>query len=175
MDTIYWITFGPRRKKPQTTNITFPGTKRDLAESILHILCIHWDAFEYGDGTAQVFDNLEQDIYSEIACYLLQKYYGAEIQPKPTPTLDEYGDDLDPERGRDEVDLYDIWNSKQAFFPGFEVNCDLAQTLLNPELRAGINHRRYRPGLAYEIHKMTLHGFENHEPCRQIYKQLGAL
>ena len=48
------------------------------------------------------------------------------------------------------------------FFPAEEIETDLADCLLNPELAAGINHRRYKPGLAQEIHRMTLHGFENY-------------
>ncbi|WP_010480635.1 hypothetical protein [Acaryochloris sp. CCMEE 5410] len=149
---VYWITFGPRINKPTETNITFPGTKLDLVESILHILSIHWDAWEYGRNAIQDFPNLEEAIFSEHVCYLLQKYYGATHQPN-----------VDPEAELDEIDLYDVWNWKHLFFSDEETHTDLADCLLNPELMAGINHRRYKPGLALEVHAMTLQGFEDYE------------
>ncbi|MGR3277107.1 hypothetical protein ACSYAD_18555 [Acaryochloris marina NIES-2412] len=148
-DTVYWITFGPCCNKPQTTNLTFPGSKSDLVESILYILKIHWTAREYGENAVQRFPNLEEMIFPEQVCYLLQKFYGAENEPNPQGELDE-------------IDLYDVWNWKHLFFSDEETRTDLADCLLNPELMAGINHRRYKPGLAQEIHRMTLHGFENY-------------
>lgn len=149
---VYWLTFGPRINKPTETNIKFPGTKLDLVESILHILSIHWDAWEYGRNAIQDFPNLEEAIFSEHVCYLLQKYYGATHQPN-----------VDPETELDEIDLYDVWNCKHLFFSDKETHTDLADCLLSPELMAGINHRRYKPGLALEVHAMTLQGFEDYE------------
>lgn len=162
-NTVYWITFGPRINKPQTTNIIFPGTKRELVESILHVLVLHWHAWRFGDESIQNFPHLEEIIRSEQVCYLLQKYYSATFQPEPPPILDENGGETDIERGRDEVDLYDVWNWKHLFFSERETRTDLAKCLLNPELMAGINHRRYKPGLAHEVYAMTLHGFESIE------------
>ncbi|ABW31489.1 hypothetical protein [Acaryochloris marina] len=159
---VYWITFGPRINKPTETNITFPGTKLDLVESILHILSIHWDAWEYGRNAIQDFPNLEEAIFSEHVCYLLQKYYGATHQPN-----------VDPETELDEIDLYDVWNWKHLFFSDEETYTDLADCLLNPELMAGINHRRYKPGLALEVHAMTLHGLDNYE--RYVNTPKGSL
>ena len=70
MNTIYWITFGPCTKKSQTTNIQFPGSKRDLIESILHILRLHWAAWEYGEDAIQAFPDLEEIIFlSKSAIY----------------------------------------------------------------------------------------------------------
>lgn len=147
--TIYWITFGPCKQKSQTTNIQFPGSKRDLTEAILYILSLQWDAWEFGEDAIQKFPNLEEVIFPEQVCYLLQKFYDATNEPNP-------------QSERIEIDLYDVWNLKRMFFPAEEIETDLAECLINPELMAGINHRRYKPGLAQEVYRMTLHGFENY-------------
>lgn len=137
---------------PANTKFTFSGTLIELYESIQHLLYLHAEAYEYSVEAVQEFPHVEEILLPEQCCYLLGKYYGI-TQVVNIPSGIEIN----------RIDLNAIWHWYWFTDPEPDVHTDLADCLLNPELMAGIYHRRYKPGLASEVYALTLHGFDAHE------------